>query len=207
MSGSAPDNAVVAGAILAGGRARRLGGVAKGLETVGGQRIVDSVVGALRTLASEIVLVGASPEIRAALPDLRAIADEAPGAGPLGGIISALHATRRDTLVVAWDMLFLREADVRALLDAPPGVDAVVPDCEGQLEPLCALYRASALPTLERVFAEGERSALGALRRLHIHRVVHSRTDAASFASINTPEQLAAARTQLRLPTRQREFS
>ena len=195
------DSPMVAGAILAGGSARRLGGVAKGLEVVDGMRMVDRVAAALRPLATEIVLVGAPTSVAATLPGLRAVGDEFPGAGPLGAIVSALRATGRDTLVVAWDMPFVRETVLEALLDAPADADASVPWTNGQLEPLCAVYRASALGPLSYAFDGGERSAVAALRKLRLHRVERAFAGRSPFASVNTPEQLAAARAGMQTLT------
>jgi molybdopterin-guanine dinucleotide biosynthesis protein A len=186
---------IVAGAILAGGSARRLGGVAKGLEVVDGMRMVDRVAAALRAFTAEILLVGARTSVAASLPKLRTVADEFPGAGPLGGIISALRATGRDTLVVAWDMPFVTARVLGALVDAPADADASVPWSDDQLEPLCALYRASALGSLASAFDGGERSAVAALRELRLHRVECDFAGRSPFASVNTPEQLAAARS------------
>ena len=185
-----------AGAILAGGLARRFGGVAKGLERVGGVRIVDRVVAALAEVTTEIVLVGASPAVALTLPPLRAIPDEAPGSGPLGGIVSALRATGRETLVVAWDMPFVTADELRPLLaGADPHADAVAWEIDGRVEPLCALYRGGATRQLGEAFAAGERSPREALRRLRVHLVRRAASDRPSaFASINTAEQLMAAR-------------
>jgi molybdopterin-guanine dinucleotide biosynthesis protein A len=186
-----------AGAVLAGGRALRFGGRAKGLELVGGARIVDRAVAALREVATEILLVGASPAVAATLPRLRWVPDEAPGAGPLGGILSALRAARRDTVIVAWDMPFLGVADLRPLLEQADDADAVVWEHDGHLEPLCGLYRASAVEPLARAFSDGERSPREALRRLRVHVVSRARSGLPSpFASVNTTEQLADARAR-----------
>ena len=183
-----------AGAILAGGRARRFGGTAKGLALVGGARIVDRVVAALREVAGDIVLVGASPAVAATLPSLRVVPDETPGAGPLGGIIAALRASGRDTLVVAWDMPFVTAKELRPLLDDRGDADAVAWEADGRVEPLCALYRASALHALAAAFDAGERSPREALRGLRVH--LAGRADhvgPSPFTSINTAEQLEAA--------------
>jgi molybdenum cofactor guanylyltransferase len=184
-----------AGAILAGGLARRFGGVAKGLEEIGGVRIVDRLLAPLRDVTSEVVLVGAAPAVAAALPALRAVPDEAPGSGPLGGMIAALRATGRDTLVVAWDMPFVEAKHLRPLLDAGADAEVVAWEVDGGVEPLCALYRASAARPLAASFAAGERSPREALRLLRVHLVRRAASEGPSpFTSINTPEQLEAAR-------------
>lgn len=184
-----------AGAILAGGQARRFGGVAKGLELVGGVRIVDRVLAALRDVTSDILLIGAAPAIGATLPGLRLVPDEAPGGGPLGGIVAALRAAGRDTLVVAWDMPFIEARHLRPLLGAGRDADAVVWEAEGRAEPLCALYRARTVSQLAGLLAAGERSPREALGRLHVHLVGHVASPGPyPFTSINTREQLDAAR-------------
>jgi len=186
----------VAGAILAGGSARRFGGRPKGLELVGGQRIVDRVAAALGDVADDIVLVGALPSVAATLPALRPVADEAPGAGPLGAIVSALHATGRDTIVVAWDMPLVTATELRPLIAAGREAGVVAWKVGGHAEPLCALYRAAAAAPLAAAFAAGERSPREALRRLRVHLVERRANDGASpFMSVNTPEQLDALRT------------
>ena len=184
-----------AAAILAGGLARRFGGVPKGLELVCDTRIVDRVVAAVRGLADEIVLVGAAPAVAATLPGLAVVADESPGAGPLGGIVSALEATGRDTLVIAWDMPWVEAKHLRPLLDVGGEADVVAWEVDGWVEPLCALYRSSAIAPLRDAFTKGERSPREALRRLRVHLL---RGDGSAephpFMSVNTPQQLEAAR-------------
>ena len=184
-----------AGAILAGGQARRFGGVSKGLELVGGVRIVDRVASALTEVASEIVVVGAAPAIAASLPALRPVPDAVPGGGPLGGIVSALRATGRDTLVVAWDMPFVTAEHLRPLITVGGDAEVIAWEADGRVEPLCALYRAGATSELAALFAAGERSPREALRRFRVHLVRRTTTAGLSpFASVNTPEQLEAAR-------------
>ncbi len=184
-----------AGAILAGGRALRFGGRPKGLELIGGVRIIDRVASALRDIAGELLLIGAPPVIAATLPDWRLVPDASPGDGPLGAIVTALGASGRDTLIVAWDMPFVTAADLQPLLHAPSDADAVLWQSEGRVEPLCGLYRATALPALAAAFAGGERSPRATLGALRLQLVTRAETDESSpFASINTSEQLDAAR-------------
>lgn len=184
-----------AAAILAGGPARRFGGVAKGLEVVGGARIVDRLVSALREVTSEILLVGAPEAIAAELSALRAVPDESPGNGPLGGIVSALAASGRDTVVVAWDMPFVSATELRPLLDAASDAEVVAWEVDGRVEPLCAIYRAAALPALRNAYQAGERSPRDALRRLRVHLVRRDASEALDpFTSVNSAQQLEAAR-------------
>ena len=147
----------IAGFILAGGASSRMGRD-KALLELGGvplivrtARLVESVVGAA-------TVVGDSAAFRAL--GLRTIADDWPGAGPLGGIATALRASSAPwSLVVACDLPYLTKpwleyAVARALASQ---ADAVIPMNATGTEPLCALYNRS-VPSRE--FAGRLRSAI-----------------------------------------------
>src|SRR5208337_3578736 len=85
----------------------------------------------------------------------RAIPDLYPGAGPLGGILTALRHTSADwNLVAACDMPELSVEFLKLLINAAtghPAVDALVPSGpSGRLEPLCAVYHRRSRLRLER---------------------------------------------------------
>lgn len=96
-----PMPALSAG-ILAGGRARRMGGRDKGLIPWRGRPMVGGIVEALKITATE-VLISANRNIEAygTLGADRVIEDD-PGdfAGPLAGILSLRRAAREDLLLV-----------------------------------------------------------------------------------------------------------
>lgn len=96
------------GAILAGGESTRYGSP-KALATVGGVRIVDRVIRALRHATPEIILSANEPERFADLA-LPTYPDARPDLGPLGGIYTTLlrarEAGRPGILAVACDMPF-----------------------------------------------------------------------------------------------------
>ena len=95
------------GAILAGGRAVRMGGKPKGLELVGGRRILDRVADALRGATDAVILVANDPGADQWLPGVRVVPDLRPGHGPASGVHAALMATGTDVLVLAWDAPFV----------------------------------------------------------------------------------------------------
>jgi molybdopterin-guanine dinucleotide biosynthesis protein A len=98
----------VAGAIVAGGGATRFGGRPKGLERVGGERVLDRLVGVLTTaLGTPPLLVANAPDAAAWRPDLRVVADVRPGCGSLGGIYTAVVEAPAPVVCVAWDMPFV----------------------------------------------------------------------------------------------------
>jgi molybdopterin-guanine dinucleotide biosynthesis protein A len=79
----------LAGAILAGGAARRMGGKHKALLTVGNQTIVERQLAALRQVANPVFIVAPDPAPFAHL-DLAVVADRHAGWGALGGIYTAI---------------------------------------------------------------------------------------------------------------------
>ena len=183
------------GAILAGGAARRLGGVAKGLIEIGGERMIDRVARVLCSVAPRIVVVSSIAGADRWLAGTEVVPDEQPGSGPMGGIASALRAARADVLVVAWDACFIRTALLGALVSAEIGNDAVLWKLPSGLEPLVALYRPSALPKIDAALARGERRAraIASLLRVRTLTELPVGTSVESFFSVNTPDDLARA--------------
>ena len=183
------------GAILAGGSARRLGGVAKGLIEVGGERMIDRVARALREVTERIVVVSSNAGASGWLAGTEVVPDEEPGSGPMGGIASALRATRGDVLAVPWDSAFVRSALLGPLVTAEIGNDVVLWSLPSGTEPLIGLYRQSALPTIDTALARGERRARDIVSLLHVRALTElpHGCSAESFFSVNTPEDLARA--------------
>jgi molybdenum cofactor guanylyltransferase len=138
-------------AILAGGRATRMGGIDKSALVVDGVPILDRQRSMLATVAGldEILFVGRSD----AASGLRAIPDRVADSGPLGGIHAALTAARsRALFVLACDMPFVPAALVEYLVALSVEADAVVPQTAAGYHPLCAVYtRACLAPAARRL--------------------------------------------------------
>jgi len=198
----------VRAAVLAGGAARRYGGLPKGLQSVGGRRVLDRVVDAVTAASGEApVLVANDPAAPGWRRDLRLTADPIPGAGSLGGIYAAVTAGDGPVLCVAWDMPFVTAALLRALVDQSPGYDAFLPESDGKrgLEPLCAVYGPGCRSPIERAVARGDRRAIAfhpdvRVGTLPIDRVRACGDPDVLFFNINTPEDLARAEALWRPP-------
>ena len=163
-------------------------GCDKALLPFRGGLLVESVARAVRSAAGSAVLVG-HPRLYQH-PGYPAIPDLYPGAGPLGGILTALRHTSADwNLVAACDMPGLSPVFLRLLIDAADG-DAVVPmGPSGRPEPLCAVYHRRSRPVLERAFGRGVRSVRAALEDLRATLV--SVPELAPFQNVNTPQDWA----------------
>lgn len=188
------------GVILAGGAASRYGGLPKGLELVGGRRIVDRVADALREVSDDLLLIANDPAASRWLPGVRVRQDLVPNAGGLGGIHAALHHAASPVLVVAWDMPFVPPgllARLRALGDS---ADVVVPESGSRrgVEPLCAFYAPSCLPAIDRSLAEDDRRVVGFHAQVRVARLPAAEVSAFGdptllFMNVNTPDDLARA--------------
>ena len=188
------------GVVLAGGLATRYDGRAKGLERVGGRRILDRVAAALADAADELLLVANDPAAGEWLPGVRVAADVRPRAGSLGGIHAALVHAGGPALVVAWDMPFVTAPLLRALRELGDDADAVVPESDSKrgLEPLCAFYGPACVPAIERRLDAGDRRVIAfyddvRLRRLDAAAVARFGDPALLFLNVNSPAELALA--------------
>jgi molybdenum cofactor guanylyltransferase len=190
------------GVLLAGGAARRFGGKPKGLARIGGTRIADRALSALRAATHEVIVVANDPEAEAWFPGLRIVPDDSPGRGPLAGIATALAAADGTAvLIVAWDMPFVTADLLRELRRrGEAGAGAVVPvhGADDRAEPLCAWYAPIALAHCRQLLAAGVQRA-GALADAIPHAARVTEADlvrfgapARLFTSVDTPGQLAA---------------
>ncbi len=160
-----------AGAILAGGRARRFGGRDKSRLVVQGQSIVARQIELLHTVVDEVFLIGHDPARFADL-NLPVFADRVEGAGALGGIVTALESTQADrVLVLACDMPFLVAGLLDALLTLSESCDGAWVRTARGPEPLVACYRQSARGRIHEAIASGHLKAAELGRRLHLREL------------------------------------
>jgi molybdopterin-guanine dinucleotide biosynthesis protein A len=129
------------GVVLAGGRARRMGGAPKPVLEVGGRRLLDVALDALHG-ARRVVVVG-----DVAVPAGVVVTREEPaGSGPVAALAAALPLVEQDLCVVlAADLPFVTAAHVAQLVAAVDGRSAVAVDAEGREQPLLAAYDVAAL--------------------------------------------------------------
>lgn len=195
------------GVILAGGGASRYGGRPKGLERVGGARIIDRVAQALALATDDLLIIANAPEAETWIPGTRVAADVRPGEGALGGLHAALAHAGTDIVLVAWDMPFVPAAllvELRARGERE-GVDAVLPESDGSrrgVEPLCAWYSSRCLPAVEAAIDSGDRRVVAfhthvSTQRLGLEDVARFGDPTLMFGNVNTPDDLADAERQV----------
>lgn len=187
------------GAILAGGGATRFGGKPKGLEVVGGERILDRLVRVM-TAAFEgpPLLVANAPEAPDWRPDLRVVPDLRPGLGSLGGIYTAVVQAPAPVVCVAWDMPFVSEALLRRLADGLREHDACLPQSDGRrgVEPLCAAYGPACREAIAHSLDQGDLRAIAFHERIGVGILPLSEVGRFGdpellFFNVNTADDLA----------------
>jgi molybdopterin-guanine dinucleotide biosynthesis protein A len=171
----------------------------KALVEVHGVPLAAIVAGALRAAGADTVLaVGGDGPALAGL-GLVPVPDEHPGAGPLGGVLTALHRAPTPVVaVLACDLPGARAAGVAAVVEALAAradAEVAVPVVDGRRALAHAAWRRSAAPGVAAAFASGERSLGGALDRLPVVEVPG--LDPAWLADADVPEDLPGAGTHV----------
>jgi molybdopterin-guanine dinucleotide biosynthesis protein A len=196
MEGARPD-APVAGIVLAGGRATRMGGRDKAFAAVGGEPIAVRTVLLFRTLFPQVIVATNRPERYHGL-GVETVEDVFPGCGPLAGIHAAMRAAAHPhVFVAACDMPGLDADVIRFLLGRIGDADAVVPRWDDDIEPLHAVYAVRVLPHIEEALHAGRHALRDFLPRVRVDYVGEDelsrfRGTARSMLNVNTPEELAA---------------
>jgi molybdopterin-guanine dinucleotide biosynthesis protein A len=147
-----------AAVILAGGAARRLGGVSKPLLPVGGRPMLDRVLAAVAGADQRIVVGPATLPVPAGVAR---VSEQPPGGGPVAALAAGLPLVDQPAVaLLAADLPFLDQPAVDQLLGAlardegalagpaatPSTVDGVVfVDESGRRQTLCGVWWAESL--------------------------------------------------------------
>ena len=185
--------------IQAGGKSARMGGAPKALLDIGGGRIVDRVVRALRQVSDDLLLVTNTPELYASL-GLPMVPDVFPDSGSLGGIYSGLAAAPGEVaFTVACDMPFLSPDVMRLVTGRAGEADVVAPLVGGQWETLHACYGKACLGPIEERLRAGRFKITGFFPDVRVLAVPEEEIarwgrPEVVFMNVNTPDDLARAR-------------
>ena len=188
----------IAGMVLAGGQARRMGRD-KALLRVGGVRLVDLAMARLG-----VALPGAPLWVSGPGRGHPEVLDLMPGQGPVGGICSGLEAAvrvgARGVLFVPVDMPGLGADVLRSLVAAWRGEPAIA--FAGHEVPLLVSTERAVRAQVAELCGPGvdprARSIHGLLDRLGAARPGAVDVAPEAFVNLNTPEQLAAWQREVR---------
>ena len=189
-----PGHDPVDGLILAGGRARRMGGQDKGLVPFAGRLLVEHVLVRLRPQVEEVMIsANRNAELYAryghrVLPD---VLGDYPG--PLAGMLSGLVAVRQPWLaVVPCDSPLLPEDLVERLLRSAlaESAELAVAHDGKRLQPVFALLHHSLLVPL-RAYLEAGGHKVEAWYAQHRMATTDLSDHPEAFSNINTPQEHA----------------
>jgi molybdopterin-guanine dinucleotide biosynthesis protein A len=191
------------GAILAGGRARRLGGGDKALRKIGGRTILSRLVDRLTPQVTRLVVNANDDPRRFDEFGLPAVADSLPDhPGPLAGVLAALEWTALSEPEIQWVVTVPGDApfiprDLISRLHAGRYRDSAVFACagsKGRTHPVVALWPLSIRDELRRAVAEeGVRKVGGFIQRHSCSVVQWGAEPVDPFFNVNTPEDLVEA--------------
>lgn len=179
--------------VLAGGQARRLGGVDKPALVVGSRSLLHRVLDAVDD-AARVVVVGPPRELP---PGVVQVRESPPGGGPAAALGAGLpQVTAPWVAVLAADLPGLTSAVVTVLRTAALGHDgAVLVDDDGRDQVLTGVWSTAALTGA----AAGRRLAGRPLRvlldGLDVARVPAADAGVTGWADCDTPADLARARS------------
>lgn len=197
----------IEGFILAGGESSRMGRD-KALLELEGAPLILRVARLLETVVGAPTVVGYREEFRAL--GLRTIADDAPGAGPLGGIATALRTAHAPwSLIVACDLPYLTQAWLEFLAKRAleSRADVVMPMNERGAEPLCAVYSKRAEGVIREALAHGTRKITDALDGARVETIEPREWKAFDsegflFKNMNSPPDYEESKARLGGPTK-----
>ena len=195
MNHTSPELLPLSGAVLAGGRARRFGGLDKTEIRLGPDRLRDRLVRLLSGFCREVLI---SSNSLAATPGTRIIADRKPGQGPLGAIASCLMAARYPwLLVVAGDMPFIEAPALIHLWHEKENADIVIPRSPDGLQPLAALYHRNCLKPITRQLERANYKIKNFFPTVRVKTVICTEHPEiypeTAFLNINSPADLEIA--------------
>lgn len=160
--------------ILAGGRSSRMGRDKAWLE-VGGRPLIARQVELVRQVGANEVFISGRVDADYTSFHCPVLKDRFPEAGPLAGIEAALTAAGSSlVLVLAVDMPHMSADVLQQLIGQCTETTGVIPQVDGKIEPLAAVYPKSALPLVTELLANAGASSRRLLPEPEVRRAVKS---------------------------------
>jgi len=174
--------------VLAGGKARRMGGACKPLLRVGGVPMLHHVLRALRESGADPIVVVGPSELDVHMGSSWRTQEDPPGAGPVAGVAAglALCEDADEVAVVGGDLPFLNAAAVTRLRGH--GEASVYADDRRQ--PMVAVWRT---PALKAALDTGARSMNGLLDAVRTQELRWDGEGPPPWYDCDTPEALEEA--------------
>jgi molybdopterin-guanine dinucleotide biosynthesis protein A len=195
----------IASFILAGGVSSRMKRD-KALLEIGGSPLLIRTARLLESVGGVPSVIG-DPAAYASF-GMPVIADDLPGAGPLGGIATALRASGAAwNLVVACDLPYLTREwlDFLVARATASAADAVLPMNARGAEPLCAMYHKRGEPAIRAALESGVRKVTDGLQNIRVETIAPAEwkpfdSEGLLFKNMNLPRDYQEAAARLGAP-------
>ena len=184
------NNKDITGIVLAGGRSKRMG-EDKSLLKLNGKSMVEYSINALKPLCIYVVI--SSNQLVYDFTGCQVWPDEIPDQAPIIGIYSCLKRSETEiNIFLSCDMPLMSTEMLEFLLAVSKDHDITVPIHEnGRIEPLCGIYKKSAIGILKESIDKGNFSLKDCIRNApHILVPVDNLEEFTGqnlFRNINTP--------------------
>ena len=176
--------------IMAGGDSQRMGRD-KSLLEIDGEPMISRIARQLKPSFKNLLISAAKATAFDSL-GIDVVPDEAPGAGPLMALVSALSKSETDlNFVMPCDIPDPPQHLIARLLRESRDADIVVPMTEaGELEPLFAVYRKSVLPSAREALNRGARRVISFYEKHKVKRLALDRESV--LLNLNTMDDYLA---------------
>ena len=196
-------NRIVLGVLLAGGRARRMGGGDKGLSMLGGRPMMARIIDCVRPQVSALIINANGDPGRFAEYGLGVVADVIGDfAGPLAGVLTGLEWAAANAAETKWVATFATDAPfvpadlVNRLLAAVDrdGADMACAASGGRAHPVFGLWPVALAADLRRAMIEEDMRKIDRwTARYNLIVVDFPDVPFDPFFNINAPDNLAEA--------------
>lgn len=187
-------NTTIGAIILTGGKSSRMGSD-KGLAELKGKTLIEHIINVLKPITSDIIIIANNPNYN--FLGYKVYNDIIKECGPLGGIYTGLTYSNRElNIILSCDIPFVSTPLLEFLIKNSGSEDILVPEHNGQTEPLCGIYRKNCINEFKRLLDNNEFKLHNMLNQLNSKRIDVSQQnffDSNLFMNINTKDQLNIA--------------
>ncbi len=180
-------------AILAGGQSSRMNYQNKAFLSYQEKSFIERLIEAGSDF-EEVMIIANTKEAYEHF-NLQVISDVYPGNGPLSGIHAALKVAKTSTvLCVACDMPLTSKEVLNGLAQVSGDYDVCIPEYEGRLQPLCAIYSKRLVYRVEEQLKKGDFKLQYFIRQLNyqvIRELPNREFKWTDFLNVNTPTDLS----------------
>ena len=191
----------ITGIILAGGRARRMGGQDKGLIQLARKPMIEYVINAIDPQVDAIIINANRNQADYEKYGFPVVADQIEGyCGPLAGMASGLQAAKTPFVVtVPCDSPLIPDDLVQKLFSTLQDKDAEIctPLSNGRLQPVFTLMKSELLSSMLDFLNNGERK-IDKWFEKHRLAIADFSEQPETFININSAEELAAIELKLK---------